>query len=54
MSVRRKRFVVWLAIMVVFVTGVEVLLRTHPEFFGSERPAIYRQLPAVNPAYKFR
>jgi hypothetical protein len=53
MSVRRKRFVVWLTIMVVFVTGAEVLLRTHPELFGSERPAI-RQLPAVNPAYKFR
>jgi hypothetical protein len=40
--------------MVVFVAGAEVLLRTHPEVFGPERPAIYRQLPIVNPAYQHR
>jgi hypothetical protein len=54
MSARPKQFVVWLTIMIVFVTGAEVLLRTHPEFFGPERPAIYRPLPVVNPAYKAR
>ena len=54
MSIERKQFLVWLTIMAVVVAGVEALLRTHPEFFGPERPAIYRQLPAVNPAYKPR
>jgi hypothetical protein len=33
--------------MAVFVAGIEVLLQTHPEFFGPERPGIYRQLPVV-------
>ena len=51
MSIERKRFLVWLTVMVVFVAGAEVLLRTHPEFFGPNRPAIYRQLPVVNPVY---
>jgi hypothetical protein len=54
MSLERKQFLVWLTIMVVFVAGAEVLLQTHPEVLGPERPAIYRQLPIVNPAYKPR
>jgi hypothetical protein len=54
MSIKRMRFFVWLTIMVVFVAGAEVLLRMHPEFFGPERPAIYRQLPMVSPAHKPR
>lgn len=54
MSIKRKQFLVWLTIMVVFCAGVEVLTQMHPEFFGPERPAIYRQLPIVNPAYKPR
>ena len=48
MSIQRKLFLVWLTIMVVFGAGVEVLMQTHPEFFGPERPAVYRQLPTVN------
>jgi hypothetical protein len=45
MSIERKQFIAWLMIMVVFVAGAEVLMRTHSEFFGPERPGIYRQLP---------
>jgi hypothetical protein len=38
---------VWLTTMAVFVASVEVLLQTHSELFGPERPRIYRQLPVV-------
>jgi hypothetical protein len=54
MSIERKQFLVWLTIMVMFVASVEVLMQAHPEFFGPERPAVYRQLPVVNPAYRPR
>jgi hypothetical protein len=47
MSIERKQFLVWLTIMVVFGAGVEVLMQTHSEFFGPERPGVYRQLPVV-------
>jgi len=40
--------------MAVFGAGVEVLMQTHPEFFGPERPAVYRQLPTVNTAFRPR
>jgi hypothetical protein len=54
MSIERKQFLVWLTIMVVFGAGAEVLMQTHPEFFGPDRPAVYRQLPAVNTAFRPR
>jgi hypothetical protein len=54
MSLERKQFLAWLTIMVVFGAGVEVLMQTHPEFFGTERPAIYRQLPIANSFYGSR
>jgi len=47
MSIERKQFLVWLTIMVMFGAGVEVLMQTHSEFFGPERPGIYGQLPVV-------
>jgi hypothetical protein len=47
MSIERKQFLVWLTFMVVFGAGVEVLMQTHSEFFGPERPGVYRQLPVV-------
>jgi hypothetical protein len=47
MSIERKQFLVWITIMVVFGASVEVLMQTHSEFFGSERPGVYRHLPIV-------
>jgi hypothetical protein len=47
MSIERKQFLVWLAMVVVFGAGTKVLMQTHPELFGPDRPAVYRLLPVV-------
>ena len=47
MSIERKQFLVWLALLITVYAAAEILWRTRPEFFGPERPGIYRQLPIV-------